>query len=445
MFLKYTLLLPFLFAITALTAQDLSTPLLDGTWQSTFSNPALMSRLPGKVTIGLPGVYNDLYVENITYGELLVESGGRTFLDANQGINLLGDRNEIRDHFDFETIGFAIRGNKFSFGFAHRIRYDAQLDYPKTLAQVIWQGNAQFIGQTVDIAPVVNVLGYHEFGFSAAYTFAKKLTIGGRLKYLSGISDVSTTEGSTLELTTAEETYDLTLDQDYVINSAGALEYNGLDGVSTDFDFAAIDFNNFLGKNSGIGIDLGASLDLGKIRLQAAALDLGAGIDWEEDVKNYTLAGQNSFTGLDVLQNLLDDTTSFDGLLDTLEMQFEPTETSNSYRTDIGSQYMIGGEFDVNDRLTVGALVHYTDRQVDGDAGVVLSGRFKLLKSLIVGGTYSYRAESAANIGANLTAQLGPIVLLLATDNVITAFRPKDSNRANIRLGLSLSFGRDEE
>lgn len=436
----FTLACLFCFTV-ALTAQDLSTPLLDGTWQSTFSNPALLSRLPGKITIGLPGVYNDLFVENITYNDLLVEANGRTFLDANQGISLLGDRNQLRNNFDLETIGVAIRGEKLAFGFAHRLRYNAEVEYPKTLAQVIWQGNAQFIGQTIDIAPLVNVLGYHEFGFSAAYTFAEKLTVSGRFKYLSGISDASTEEGSTLRLTTAEDTYDLTLDQDYVINSSNGLSYEGLDGVSTDFEFASLNFDNFIGKNTGIGFDFGAHLDLGKLRLQAAALDLGAGIDWQENVTNYTLSGQAAFTGLDVLQDLLDDTTSFSGLLDTLEMQFAPAETNNAYRSTIGSQFLLGGEFDVNDRLTVGALVHYTNRQFKGDPGVVLSGRFRVLDALMVGGTYSYRAESAANIGVNLTAQLGPVVLLLATDNVVTALRPKDSNRANVRLGLSLSFG----
>ncbi|MEM9836620.1 MAG: DUF5723 family protein [Bacteroidota bacterium] len=429
----------------SVNGQDLSTPLLDGSWQSTFSNPALLHRMPGKLTIGLPGAYNDLFIENFTYNDLVVEAEGRTLLDANQAIDLLGPQNEIRNALDLETIGIAIRGKKLALGFHHRIRYDGQLNYPKTLAQVIWQGNAQFIGQTVDIAPDIQILGYHEFGFSAAYKIADILTVGGRINYFSGISDASTREGSTLGLNTAEDTYDLTLEQDYVLNSSGTLTYEGLDGVTTDFDFGNLNFNNFLGSNTGIGFDLGAQLDLGKIRVQASALNLGASIDWEEDVRNYTLAGTEAFTGLDVLQNLLDDTTSFDSILDSIETQFSPTETANGYNTTLGEQFLLAAEIDLTEKLTVGGLLHYQNRKLEGEPSFAISGRYRLTDFLQAGAVYSYRAGSATNLGINVTAKLGPIILLAATDNIVTAFRPKDSQRANIRVGLSLSLFEEQE
>ncbi|MEL6355786.1 MAG: DUF5723 family protein, partial [Bacteroidota bacterium] len=428
----------------SLFGQDLTTPLLSGSWQSTFSNPALIAKLPGKITVGLPGVYNDLFAENFTYNDLLVEENGRTFLDANRGIALLEEQNQIRDDIDFESVGIAIRGKRWSFGLQHRLRYQAGVEFPKTLAQVIWEGNAQFIGQTVDIAPQFQVFGYHELGLTAAFQLNEQLSIGGRIKYLSGISDASSVAGGRLMLTTDGEAYDLTLDQDYTINSSGSFAYNGLDGIETDFDFANVTFNNFIGTNSGIGFDLGAQLDLGNIRLQAAALDLAAQISWEDNVRNYRLEGEEAFTGLDVLQDLLDDTTSFAGLLDSLEMQFEPTETNTGYSTDIGTRFLLGGELDVNDQLTLGALLFYQDRPLVSEPSVVLSGRYRLMDNLIAGATYSYRAGSATNIGLNLTAGLGPVRLLLATDNIITAIQPKDSNRANVRIGLSLSFLEDQ-
>ena len=427
-----------------LIGQDLTTPLMTGSWQSTFSNPALIAKLPGKITVGLPGAYNDLFVENFTYNDLLVEEDGRTFLDANQAIALLEDQNQIRDDIDFESVGIAIKGKRWSFGLHHRLRYQAGVEFPKTLAQVVWEGNAQFIGQTVDIAPQFQVFGYHELGLTAAFQLSEKLSIGGRFKYLSGVSDASTVPGGKLMLTTDSEAYDLTLDQDYTINSSGGFEYNGLEGIETDFDFANVTFDNLLGKNTGIGFDIGAQLDLGKIRLQAAALDLGAQIDWKDNVRNYRLEGNEAFTGLDVLQDLLDDSTSFAGILDTLEMQFEPTETNLAYSTDIGTRFLIGGELDVNEKLTLGALLFYQDRPLVSEPSVALSGRYRLMNSLIAGATYSYRAGSAANIGLNLTAGFGPVRLLLATDNIITAIQPKDSNRANVRIGLSLSFLEDQ-
>ncbi len=424
----------------SLQSQDLSTATLEGTWQSTFSNPALMHRLPGRLTIGLPGLSNDFLVENFTYNDLASQENGQNVLRPAQIIPLLQDRNLLRDQFDFETIGVALRNKRLAVGFQHRIRYDALVDYPKTLAQLIWQGNAQFIGQTVEFAPRLQLNGYHELGFSAAFQLNERLSLGGRLKLLSGISNISTEEGGSLQLTTDEDNYALTLEQDYRINSAGALTYNDLSDITTHLSFANFTFDRFLGENIGLGFDLGASLDLGKLRFQAAAIDLGSSLEWKAAVNNYQLSGQSNFSGLDVLQDLLRDSTSFNGLLDSLEMQFQPSESQLAYRTQIGSSFLLGGHLDVNDRLTLGALLFYNNRATADEPAVLLSGRYQLLEALQLGATYAYKAGSATHLGVNATAQLGPVVLLLATDNVLTALRPKDSQRAHFRLGLSLSL-----
>lgn len=432
--------LSFLLASSTVSSQDLSTPLLEGTWQSTFSNPALLHSLPGRLTIGLPGVTNDFFVENFTYNDLVVRENGQNILVPNQVIDQLGGNNLIRDQFDFETVGFALRNKRLALGFQHRIRYEALIDYPKTLAQLIWQGNAQFIGQTVEFAPRLNLSGYHEFGFSAALQVTDKLSVGGRVKYLSGISDISTPANNSLQLTTDDVNYALTLEQDFRVNSAGALSYQGIDDITTNLSFADFSFQNFLGQNSGLAFDLGASLDLGKIRLQAAALDMGASIDWKGAVNNYQLSGTSSFSGLDVLQDLLRDSVSFSGLLDTLDAQFQPSESQVAYQTQIGSSFLLGGQFDLTEKLTLGALLFYNNRPFEGEAAVLFSGRYRLLKQLQIGATYAYKSASATNIGLNLTTQLGPIILLAATDNIYTAIRPKDSQRAHFRLGLSLSL-----
>lgn len=433
-----------IFTFTSLFAQDLTTPLLEGTWQSTYANPAQLHQLPGRLTIGLPGAYNDLFVENFTYNDLVVDAEGQRFLDASAVVPLLGQNNELRDQFDFETLGISWRNDRWAFGLHHRLRYDAQLDYPKTLAQLIWEGNAQFVGQTVDFAPDFRLTGYHELGLSVAFQPVKVLSIGARVNFISGITDLSTPGGGSLALTTGEENYALSLEQDYLVNSAGSLEYDGLETLTTNLNFAELNFDKFLGANRGMSIDLGVTLDLGNLRLQAAAQGLGGDIEWTEDVRNYTLSGTSDFAGLDVLESLLQDSVSFQGLTDSLEARFNPQETTDRYRSDLNQGYMLGANFDLNDRLTLGGLLFYQDRLVDGEVSALVSARYSLLDNLMVGATYGYRAGSAANIGINATAKLGPVVCLFATDNIMTAFRLRDSNRANVRLGISLSlFGDD--
>lgn len=432
-------------ALGLVAQQDLTTPLLHGSWQATFSNPALLHNLEGNLTIGLPGIYNDLRTENVTYGDLLVEEGGQTFLDPSQAIAGLEERNELRDQFDFETVGLAIKGDRFAFSFGHRIRYDAGINYPKTLAQVIWEGNAQFIGQTVDIRPDLRIQGYHELGLGVAYQLTDNLSIGARVKYLSGINDLSTQEGGRLELTTDDVAYALELDQDLTINSSGSLDYQDLRDFDLNAEFANFTLDQFLGGNSGFAFDLGAQLDLGNIRIQASAQDLGGGIDWSENVSNFTLSGVEAFTGLDVLDSILDDEVELGGIVDSLEEQFEPQESNLGYRTELAGRYLIGGELDVNEKLTLGALVYFQEGLTETESAAALSARYRLSNVFQVGAVYAYRAGEFTNLGVNATLSLGPARLLIATDNLFTAIDPKNSNQANVRLGLSLSFLKDRD
>ncbi|MGB3547056.1 MAG: DUF5723 family protein [Saprospiraceae bacterium] len=420
---------------------DLTTPLLTETWQATLYNPALLSQRPGLV-IGLPGVFNDAYIENLTYNDLIREEGGRNVLDVDRAIDKLEPTNQIRDEFRLQTVGVGWSNGKLGLSLSHQLRYTATLVYPRELPELIWNGNAQFIGQTVNIAPRTDVLGYHQIGLGLSYKFAEVFSIGGRVNYLGGISAVQT-ERDRLELTTDDETYALTLGGDYLVNSSGALRYDGLDNVGFDLEFAKITGENIFGQNTGLSLDLGAALDLGRLHLQASALDLG-GIDWEEDVRNYTIDSDRNFTGLDIVREIFDDSLSFNNILDTLAEDYEPTETGNSFRTTLPARYYLSGQFDLTDRVTVGALFFYEDIEDVSDPGIALSGRLRISDGLILGAIYGLRHGEFTNFGLNANLGLGPVRLLLATDNIITAFRPKDSNQANVRIGLSLDFRKKE-
>ncbi|PHI20451.1 hypothetical protein CEQ90_08295 [Lewinellaceae bacterium SD302] len=434
--------LAFLSLFFGIRAQDMTAPLLSGSWQSTFTNPALLHRLDGKLTIGLPGLHSEFTTSDFSYNDLISEDESGEFFDANRAISNLDVRNELRNEFSFETVGFAWRGDKLALGFSHRNRFTGLVDLPKTLIQTVYQGNAQFIGETIDIAPYFQLTSINEFNFSAALQISDVLSVGGTLKYLSGAADARA-EGGEILLTTSDDVYQLTLQPDYVINSSNTLDYNGVDDLSVDIDPARFNLDN-LGRNSGIGFDVGVALDFDNFRLQASALDLGGSIDWTEDVTILRLTGDNDFEGLDIIRELLDDSTSFDGILDTLEGIFDPLEVKEDYSTSTGSTYLLGGEFDLTDQLMLGALLRYQDYGLNNEVTAALSARYLFADFLSVGGIYSYRPNSPANIGVNAVLALGPVNLLLATDNVITIFNPKDAKQASARLGLSLSFGRGD-
>ncbi len=435
------LLLTALLFTNGLAAQDLTAPLLSDSWQATFSNPALYGQAKGRFTVGLPGVYNDLYAENITYNQLLLTENGRRILDLNRLPGLLSDRNELRNDFSFETIGVGLRGDRFSLGLYHRLRVLGQADYPKTLVQLAAQGNAQFIGQSVEIAPLGYVTSFHEVGLGASFVINENIHFGARVKYLSGVADVRTGGAGSLRLTTGEENYALTLDQDLTVNTAGTIEYNGLDDVGVNYDLNRIETDDIFSENNGVAFDLGLFADFGKIRGQLAATDLGGRIDWTNQVTNFRLEGTDEFSGLDILAELLEDSLSFTAALDSLQVTFEPTENNDAYRSKLPATYLIGGEYDVTDRLTAGLLIVHYDRALDAETAFAISGRYQVLDELTVGLNYNARKGASANLGAHLYAQIGPVNLLASTDNLLTVFNQKDNSRAGVRLGASLSIG----
>ncbi len=425
----------------AAAQQDYSAHFIPDDWRAAYTNPAL---LPKGLYIALPGVYNNLLVTNLTYNDLVgTDETGASVVDVDAAIKLLGPDNTLRENLDIETIGVSFTLGAVTLSAGHRLRYSGYLNYPKTLPQLIWQGNAQFIGQTVDFSTDLDVLGYHELSIGAMAGIGEQLQLGGRVKLLSGIGS-ATTARKRLQLTTDEEIYELQLDADFRVDNSGAVRYDGLNDVSLDFAFGELTTDQLFSANSGVAFDIGAVLQLGKLRLTASALDIGGTINWDTDVRNYTIAGVSSFEGLDAAQAIFEDDTEFGDILDTLAQLYDPVETAESYTTKVGSKYYVSGMLDVTDKVTLGLLYFLENYRGENLSGIAASGSVAFTSFLRAGATYAWRNERFDNLGVNATVALGPVRLVLATDNIVTAFRPKDSHQANFRIGLGLYFPKAE-
>jgi hypothetical protein len=443
MFFRGTLLsVLFLFlTLGSLRAQiDLSTYTLSDSWQATQLNPAFCARLEG-LHIGLPGLRNDLGLSNLKFNDFVRSEGDRTFIDADAAIERLEPfDNILTERLDVETVGVGYSFGSLFIGLQHRLRYVAYVNYPKTLPQLIWQGNAQFIGQTVSFGPDFELNGYHEIALAGALPIGENLRLGARVKLLSGIANTSTVS-TELNLTTGEENYELTVDGDYRVNTSGALNYDGYENLALDFQFGKLQANNLFGGNTGWAFDLGIDAQFGALQISASVLDLGGQLDWQDEVANYTIDEPRTYEGLDVVQNIFDDSLSFAGILDTLEGQYEPTETAVPFTTELSTKYYFRLGYRVTDRLTAGAILFGEQYRGDFDPAAALTGNYLLTDRWQVGVLAAYRRASFANLGVNLTYGVGPLRLMLATDNIITVFSPKGSKQASLRVGASLALG----
>ncbi|RMF00736.1 MAG: hypothetical protein D6772_05935, partial [Bacteroidetes bacterium] len=347
-----------LLSLSGLHAQnDLSSLLLTDSWQQLQTNPTQQAK---GIIVNLPGLYNNLWVTNITFNDLIVESNGQRVLDIDQAIEQMGVNNILRETFDLETVGFGIRLSKVGIHLGHRMRFDALIDYPKTLAQLIWQGNAQFVGETVTFGPALDLVSYHEISLGFNYALNDKIQLGGRVKLLNGVASLNT-QRNDLRLTTNDDVYQLRLDADLLLNSVGSLNYDGLRDVSTDFDFGNFKAAELFGQNSGLAFDLGMNLNLGKLQIAVSAIDLGAEIEWTDGAQNYTLQGTYEFEGLDVAQSIFEDEESFGSAVDSLYATYEPSESSNSFTTRLGSKFYMNARYELLEDLSVGLIAFQED------------------------------------------------------------------------------------
>ena len=419
---------------------DLSSNLLRGTWQANLTNPAMLPEY--KVTVALPGAYNNLLITGITYNDLITEdTDGNSVIDVSQVLDKMEDLNTIREDLDIHTLGLGLRfGPIDGISLSHALRFSAFLDYPRTLPELIWEGNSQFIGEEVSFGPDLQIMGYHEYALGASVNLLSNVVVGARAKLLNGVGDISTSK-TDLSLITSDDIYQLTLNADYVLNSTGNVEYDGFTDLNFNFDFGSFGRDGNGTGNTGLAFDFGAYAKFGKLDVAASILDVGGTIDWEKDATNYSLNGTYEFEGLDVAQDLLNDTSTLNSALDSLRDTYEVIESNNVYSTEIPTRIYLSATYQLTDKINVGAAFLNERFRDNNYSAVALSANAKVLPILRVGAIYNYRHERFDNLGLNAVLKLGPLQVVAATDNILTAVRLYDSNSANVRVGLNLLFG----
>jgi hypothetical protein len=410
--------------------------------QSNYINPA---RMPdNKINIGLPGISNSYFsVSNsgFAFSDLVKKNGDSLDLDFNSFLSALSDKNymSLAAHVDALSVGVKI-GQRNYLSFNITAKNNVRFSYDKDPFELLINGNAPFIGKNKSLNVGVNAAAYIEYGVGFARTFMEnKLSVGGRLKYLSGLYSINTAN-SNVHISTNDQNYGLEITSNIEINTAGLDEDNDSTDVS-DLIF---------GGNNGISLDLGGTYRLNdEWEFSASLLDLGS-IKWTENVTNYVSKEPGKkleFEGLE-WDEIFNDTTeveeSFEELADSLEDQFDLLETNKSYSTALPSQLYLGANYYLNENTNIGGLL-YT-QFFDGRliSGIGLSFNKKFSRVFSVNGSYSYWNREAANIGAGFSANLGPVQFYMVSDNILAAMNWDNAQSTNIRFALNLRFGYDK-
>ena len=440
-----SVVLVLLFSIQLSAQQELMLHSMSDIWHSSSTNPAFFPENK-RIAIGLPGIGLDAaHSGDITYRDIFVKNGDRTILDFTNALDKLDPTNTVQFEQRIETVslGFQLPG-KIWLQAGHANRLSGSITYPKALPALIWDGNAQYIGQTVDIALQTNLSNWNEWSVGVGKAFGG-FQVGLRAKYLTGTSAMKTDEGhKSATITTSNDIYQLALATDYGFHASSIISAIDTSGLGFDLTLGELKGKAF-SNNRGFAFDLGAQLKVTEqVTLDLALLDLGGKIKWTEK-SNYFLSQGNyqydgvTLPGADIING--SDSIDFATKLDTLNDIFKFNKTAQDFETTLPLRAYAGGRFDLSDSWSFG-IGAYLQKRADekADVAVGANARWKPIKWISLGAMYSVNERSAANLGFHLALQPGPLQLYFASDNVLNAFSVKSSPAVNLRTGLSLVF-----
>jgi hypothetical protein len=444
-------LLPLLFIIfsfvSAAAQGELGVQLYSGVLQNTKTNPAWIP--DEKLTISLPGVFGSYFHTAGSADELLDSSNDTiTKLRTATLLNNLKATNTLRVHLELETFHVNFRlSEKLALSLHHATKSSSYLRYSDTLPKLFLQGNAQYIGEDVAFGPDQHSFAYNEIGLGTALSFGK-LTVGGKVKLLLGIGDISTS-ATKASLYTDPDIYQLTLNNDYEINTAtfnDILLVDTLSGYNVEYGFKEMfAFKNAQSGNAGYAFDLGIRYDItDQLSVGASILDLGK-INWRKNIVNYSSKGVFSFEGLDLSGALSGDEVSLQNALDTVQQIFQFTESEEEYDTALPRKIYLNTNYEFNDKLALAANYYHELYRAQNFQAFGIGAQYKLNKFLAFGLSYNVRNGSYFNIGMNLVARTGPVQLFLSTDNVAVTFQPLNNNNVNARIGLNLILDKKQQ
>jgi hypothetical protein len=407
--------------------------------QSHYYNPAF--RGTNKFFISLPIAMQSLGATNSGFNVndlFSVRQDDSVYFDATKALSRMNPLNYFDVHMQNEIIGFAFGTKKFYMSFSATHRTNFQLAYPRDLIQLVVEGNGGgLLGKRASLDGLgVNLNSYIEYAYGFNRKFGEKLVVGGRVKFLSGMANVSTRK-SKLGLTTNEENYALTLDGALDLRSSGIYPI-----VFEDADPMSLLKNALSFKNFGTAMDIGVTYKLTEnLKISTSVLDAGF-ISWKEDVHNFKKEDVDyTFDGVDMNQALRD-SAYFDKFLDTLKEIYRIEENTEAYTAALPVRIIVGANYKLNKVMNVGTYLFNDFSNKKYRPTAIVSTTFKLGKLFQVNTNYMATTNSFANLGLGACLKGAGMQFYVSSDNILGVFNPYALKNVHVSAGFNFCIGR---
>ena len=409
----------------------------NATFQNNYQNPALIPR--EYLFIGIPvisGIHAHINTKT-SYRETFTKEGNTTLIDINKILENLQRHNMVSAHVGINLfhVGFKVK-NKSLISFSGRERLEVDLLYPRQLVDYLWNGNQQFINESVKVSNAgIKGMHFREFGIGYATPVNEKIDFGARAKFLVGFADVSLPGNFSAKLESDNEIFQLenTEVKNFALRTAGLNIYMGEQGN--------LGSHLLMNSNTGFGLDLGLTYYISPANtITASLLDVGF-INWKEDAESDVISNDISFNYDGVPLDELG--TIRPTIQDSLVDRFDTTKDFDPYRgwlplkgytswiyhlrrsTDI---YFSGGARLVQRRMKMLYGVGITQK-----FGPVFTGNI----------TASKLPQQFVNLGASFVLKGGPFQMYMAVDQIVN-FSVPNAKAFDFRLGINLAIGTEE-
>lgn len=419
----------------------------DKTAQAHYLNPAF--KPSAKVYLSFPllpsqnfGVSNS----GFTLNDLLVKRPQDDSLQISpeNAISKMSDKNFLTFESYNEIFAFGIRLKKNYFSFGVSSRLNTNFIYTKDFFQLATEGNGKtFLGERASFdGTEVNLNSYIEYALGFNREINDKLSVGARVKFLSGVVNVNTKK-TAFGLHTDATTFALTIDGSATVNTSGVKPF--YDTLATE-DYLPIN-NAYNFNNLGFALDLGAVYKVtDKFKVSASLLDLGY-IDWKTDNATFEVNDFNyRFEGIDLNQFLTDTTDAFfTNIEDSLTNIFSQEENDKAYRTGLTTRFYLGASYDLTKNFNIGATLFNEILKSNYRVTAIVSGTVKLGHWLSATVNYAQYSKSFGDVGAGLSLRGGPVQIFVASNNILGFINPQNANNFHASVGINLLFGNPDK
>ncbi|MFA8298897.1 MAG: DUF5723 family protein [Hyphomicrobiales bacterium] len=323
---------------------------LDNVPQGYEFNPAKKS--PYKWYMGIPALSSigiDYTNKNLKYYDFLrVNAYDSLELRKDEFIDNLEDGGSIELAQSIEILRAGLKIDEHQFTFSLGLKNYQKISVSKELFDLALNGNAPFIGKNVTILDnEIDMLSYVEYALGYSTAIDSRWRVGGRVKLLTGLMNV-TTKNSYARIFTDPEDYGINISTDFLVHASTPFSHIISDDDSGD---QTVDLGGMFG-NKGFAVDLGATFQpMPELELGVTVTDLGF-INWSHNVKEIRSMKEDAnflYTGFE-LDDLFEDKKFNEDVLsdlsDSLKNELDIKEyPGESYNTMLRTRFILDGKY----------------------------------------------------------------------------------------------------